>query len=68
MFVCSINLNQYAGQDIISNASYTTNYLTPIAKVLNDNWGIKDGLMTTVHATTGNCFNRKVRASFRLRY
>ncbi|OUR61372.1 type I glyceraldehyde-3-phosphate dehydrogenase [Colwellia sp. 39_35_sub15_T18] len=52
MFVCGVNLNEYAGQDIVSNASCTTNCLAPIAKVLNDNWGIKDGLMTTVHATT----------------
>ena len=52
MFVCGVNLNEYAGQDVVSNASCTTNCLAPIAKVLNDNWGIKDGLMTTVHATT----------------
>lgn len=52
MFVCGVNLTEYAGQDIVSNASCTTNCLAPIAKVLNDNWGIKDGLMTTVHATT----------------
>jgi glyceraldehyde 3-phosphate dehydrogenase len=52
MFVCGVNLNEYVGQDIVSNASCTTNCLAPIAKVLNDNWGIKDGLMTTVHATT----------------
>ncbi|MFA0230013.1 type I glyceraldehyde-3-phosphate dehydrogenase, partial [Vibrio sp. 10N.261.45.A7] len=42
----------YAGQDIVSNASCTTNCLAPIAKVLNDKWGIESGLMTTVHATT----------------
>lgn len=52
MFVCGVNLDEYSGQDIVSNASCTTNCLAPIAKVLNDNWGIKDGLMTTVHATT----------------
>ncbi|MBL4910040.1 MAG: type I glyceraldehyde-3-phosphate dehydrogenase [Alteromonadaceae bacterium] len=52
MFVCGVNQNEYHGQDIVSNASCTTNCLAPIAKVLNDNWGIKDGLMTTVHATT----------------
>lgn len=52
MFVNGVNLNTYAGQDIVSNASCTTNCLAPIAKVLNDNWGIVDGLMTTVHATT----------------
>jgi glyceraldehyde 3-phosphate dehydrogenase (phosphorylating) len=52
MFVCGVNQNEYQGQDIVSNASCTTNCLAPIAKVLNDNWGIKDGLMTTVHATT----------------
>jgi glyceraldehyde 3-phosphate dehydrogenase len=52
MFVCGVNLNEYKGQAIVSNASCTTNCLAPIAKVLNDNWGIQDGLMTTVHATT----------------
>jgi glyceraldehyde 3-phosphate dehydrogenase len=52
MFVCGVNISDYAGQDIVSNASCTTNCLAPIAKVLNDNWGIQDGLMTTVHATT----------------
>ena len=52
MFVCGVNLNDYKGQKIVSNASCTTNCLAPIAKVLNDNWGIQDGLMTTVHATT----------------
>ena len=52
MFVCGVNLKKYTGQDIVSNASCTTNCLAPIAKILNDNWGIKDGLMTTVHATT----------------
>lgn len=52
MFVMGVNHETYAGQDIVSNASCTTNCLAPIAKVLNDKWGIKDGLMTTVHATT----------------
>lgn len=52
MFVCGVNHTDYVGQDIVSNASCTTNCLAPIAKVLNDNFGIKDGLMTTVHATT----------------
>lgn len=52
MFVMGVNNEEYAGQDIVSNASCTTNCLAPIAKVLNDNFGIKDGLMTTVHATT----------------
>ena len=52
MFVMGVNHTEYNGQDIVSNASCTTNCLAPIAKVLNDNWGIKDGLMTTVHATT----------------
>lgn len=52
MFVCGVNQSDYLGQDIVSNASCTTNCLAPIAKVLNDNWGIQDGLMTTVHATT----------------
>ncbi|AWX13384.1 type I glyceraldehyde-3-phosphate dehydrogenase [Mergibacter septicus] len=52
MFVNGVNFDTYAGQDIVSNASCTTNCLAPIAKVLNNKWGIKDGLMTTVHATT----------------
>jgi len=52
MFVMGVNHNEYAEQDIVSNASCTTNCLAPIAKVLHDNWGIKNGLMTTVHATT----------------
>jgi glyceraldehyde 3-phosphate dehydrogenase len=52
MFVFGVNHKTYAGQQIISNASCTTNCLAPIAKVLNDTWGIKRGLMTTVHATT----------------
>jgi glyceraldehyde 3-phosphate dehydrogenase len=52
MFVFGVNHQTYAGQSIISNASCTTNCLAPIAKVLNDKWGIKRGLMTTVHAAT----------------
>src|SRR5574344_1311466 len=52
MFVFGVNCKAYAGQDIISNASCTTNCLAPVAKVLNDKWGIKRGLMTTVHAAT----------------
>ena len=52
MFVYGVNSNIYAGQAIISNASCTTNCLAPIAKVLDDKWGIKRGLMTTVHAAT----------------
>ena len=52
MFVCGVNTNTYAGQKIVSNASCTTNCLAPIAKVLNDKFGITDGLMTTVHSTT----------------
>ena len=52
MFVCGVNHESYQGEDIVSNASCTTNCLAPVAKVLNDKWGIKDGLMTTVHATT----------------
>ena len=50
MFVFGVNHQTYAGQSIISNASCTTNCLAPVAKILNDNWGIKRGLMTTVHA------------------
>jgi len=52
MFVFGVNDKTYAGQAIISNASCTTNCLAPLAKVLNDKWGIKRGLMTTVHAAT----------------
>ena len=53
MFVCGVNLDAYTpDMKFVSNASCTTNCLAPIAKVLNDNWGIKDGLMTTVHSTT----------------
>jgi glyceraldehyde 3-phosphate dehydrogenase len=52
MFVFGVNHTKYAGEAIISNASCTTNCLAPIAKVLNDSFGIKRGLMTTVHATT----------------
>ncbi|WP_460563973.1 type I glyceraldehyde-3-phosphate dehydrogenase, partial [Hydrogenophaga aquatica] len=50
MFVYGVNHDKYAGQAIVSNASCTTNCLAPVAKVLNDKWGIKRGLMTTVHA------------------
>lgn len=53
MFVCGVNLDKYTkGTQIVSNASCTTNCLAPIAKVLHDNFGITDGLMTTVHSTT----------------
>lgn len=52
MFVFGVNDKSYKGQAIISNASCTTNCLAPLAKVVNDKWGIKRGLMTTVHATT----------------
>jgi glyceraldehyde 3-phosphate dehydrogenase len=52
MFVFGVNDKTYTGQAIISNASCTTNCLAPVAKVLNDKWGIKRGLMTTVHAVT----------------
>jgi glyceraldehyde 3-phosphate dehydrogenase len=52
MFVFGVNHKTYAGQDIISNASCTTNCLAPLAKVINDKFGIKRGLMTTVHAAT----------------
>jgi glyceraldehyde 3-phosphate dehydrogenase len=52
MFVFGVNDKTYAGQAIISNASCTTNCLAPVAKVLHDKWGIKRGLMTTVHAAT----------------
>ena len=53
MFVCGVNLDAYkADMDIVSNASCTTNCLAPLAKVINDNFGIVEGLMTTVHAAT----------------
>jgi glyceraldehyde 3-phosphate dehydrogenase len=52
MFVYGVNHEKYAGEKIVSAASCTTNCLAPVAKVLNDNWGIKRGLMTTVHAAT----------------
>ena len=52
MFVYGVNHNEYAGQKIVSAASCTTNCLAPVAKILNDKWGIKRGLMTTVHAAT----------------
>jgi glyceraldehyde 3-phosphate dehydrogenase len=52
MFVFGVNDKTYKGQTIVSNASCTTNCLAPVAKVLNDTWGIKRGLMTTVHAAT----------------
>jgi glyceraldehyde 3-phosphate dehydrogenase len=52
IFVMGVNHTTYAGQDIVSNASCTTNCLAPIAKVVHDNFGIVNGLMTTVHATT----------------
>ncbi|MFS7195088.1 glyceraldehyde-3-phosphate dehydrogenase [Rahnella inusitata] len=52
MFVMGVNHKEYAGQEIVSNASCTTNCLAPLAKVINDNFGIAEALMTTVHATT----------------
>ncbi|MBO4814546.1 MAG: aldehyde dehydrogenase, partial [Muribaculaceae bacterium] len=52
MFVCGVNTDKYAGQQIVSNASCTTNCLAPVAKVLHDKFGIETGLMTTVHSTT----------------
>jgi glyceraldehyde 3-phosphate dehydrogenase len=54
MFVYGVNDKTYAGQAVISNASCTTNCLAPVAKVLHDKWGIKRGLMTTVHAATAS--------------
>ena len=54
MFVYGVNHGEYKGQTIISNASCTTNGLAPVAKVLHDTWGIKRGLMTTVHAATSS--------------
>ncbi|MFI3328092.1 MAG: type I glyceraldehyde-3-phosphate dehydrogenase [Rikenellaceae bacterium] len=52
MFVCGVNTSTYKGETIVSNASCTTNCLAPLAKVINDKFGIVEGLMTTVHATT----------------
>jgi glyceraldehyde 3-phosphate dehydrogenase len=52
MFVYGVNHKKYAGESIVSNASCTTNCLAPLVKVINDNFGIAEGLMTTVHATT----------------
>ncbi|SCV99397.1 LAFE_0A02278g1_1 [Lachancea fermentati] len=52
MFVVGVNDDKYAGQTIVSNASCTTNCLAPLAKVINDNFGIEEGLMTTVHSMT----------------
>lgn len=52
MFVMGVNHKAYAGQEIVSNASCTTNCLAPLAKVINDKFGIVEALMTTVHATT----------------
>ncbi len=52
MFVCGVNTDTYKGEAIVSNASCTTNCLAPIAKVINDKFGMVEGLMTTVHSTT----------------
>jgi glyceraldehyde 3-phosphate dehydrogenase len=52
MFVCGVNLEAYKGEKIVSNASCTTNCLAPLAKVINDTFGLEEGLMTTVHAVT----------------
>ena len=54
MFVYGVNHEEYAGQNIVSAASCTTNCLAPIAKIIHDNWGLKRGLMTTVHAATAS--------------
>jgi glyceraldehyde 3-phosphate dehydrogenase len=54
MYVYGVNHQEYAGQTIVSGASCTTNCLAPVSKVLHDNWGIKRGLMTTVHAVTAS--------------
>jgi glyceraldehyde 3-phosphate dehydrogenase len=54
MFVCGVNTDTYSGETIVSNASCTTNCLSPVVKVLNDSFGIKRGLMTTVHAATAS--------------
>ena len=57
MFVCGVNLDEYNGDDIVSNASCTTNCLAPIVKVIHDNIGIESGLMTTVHPITASQSN-----------
>jgi glyceraldehyde 3-phosphate dehydrogenase len=54
MFVYGVNHQEYAGEAIVSGASCTTNCLAPVTKVLHDNWGVKRGLMTTVHAVTAS--------------
>lgn len=55
IFVMGVNHSEYSGDmKYVSNASCTTNCLAPVAKILNDNWGIEEGLMTTVHALTMN--------------
>lgn len=52
MFVCGVNFDKYKNQDIVSNASCTTNCLAPLAKIINNNFGIIEGLMTTIHSAT----------------
>lgn len=55
IYVMGVNNEKYStDQNVVSNASCTTNCLAPVAKVINDNWGIAEGLMTTVHAMTIN--------------
>lgn len=55
MFVHGVNNKMYKPEmKIVSNASCTTNCLAPLAKIVNDNWGIEEGLMTTIHAITAN--------------
>ncbi len=53
MFVMGVNHHEYSGQNIVSCASCTTNCLAPLAKIIDDNFGIEEGLMTTIHAMTG---------------
>ena len=59
MFVYGVNHDAYDGQSIVSAASCTTNCLAPIAKIIDDNWGLKRGLMTTVHASTATQKNSR---------
>jgi glyceraldehyde 3-phosphate dehydrogenase len=66
LFVMGVNENDYKGQNVVSNASCTTNCLAPLAKVVHDRWGIAEGLMTTVHAMTATQLTVFYKINFRL--